>query len=1287
MDFNGTERFEKIRLLGTGGMGTVYEVIDHHSKMRLALKVMEPISDMSLYRFKNEFRSLADIKHTNLVEFYELISDGEQWFYTMELVRGIDFLTYCGGSDREDDSTTSRILGPLPISDAELQLSSKKPRKVSIRGAGLYDSKKLRNALKQLCEGVHALHEEGVLHRDLKPSNILVTQRDRVVILDFGLAKFISKERASNTPVGIRGTPAYMAPEQADDHRIINAATQAASDWYSVGVILYQVLTGQLPFSGTTMHILVSKQTKTPPAPRLLNPDVEPDLNSLCCELLLKKPDDRPTGREILARLGVLSPSRTTLTSFPVSPITVSDIFVGRHKELRILKNCWEAAVQGDTIVTLIGGPSGVGKTALINQFIREFENSEDRFITELQPKPLILKGRFYERETVPYKAFDTIIDELSSYLSTLDKSDVMFVLPEDIQYLVAIFPVLKRVKEINDSRFDKPSIRDPNLLRRRAFVVFRTLLSRLSRIQPLLIFIDDLHWADAVSFDLYVTLTQAHDSPSILYLSSFRQESSFERKSVRSLLKKLTSMEITLVLDLFPLSESESTLLAKKLLEKTTSLQLETRQSIMQSLVHEANGIPFFICELTRYIESLAEQKLDITAESIRLDKVILERIQALPDESRTILSIIAVNNDPISHKVLSDAAEIEMSSEEWIQGIVSLRRGGLIRRRGLRGTDSVETYHDRIRETVLHTLDEQEIQIIHRKLALAMERLENPPYDLLARHWMGCDEKIKAHEYIRKAAQTAEEKFAFERAANLYRMALALEESEPEKLMLWKLRGTALANAGKPQLAAKSFQMAVEFADPATRLELQSRATEQLLRSGQISESYRVMGEVLGEIGLKFCETPQQAIMSYLFQNTVNYFRGIRFREKDPSEISRKDMARLKVLWYICLGLSLIDTIRMIPLLAKFWRYALKTGEIKQISGALILDASMKAALGGRYIQRARQTLLEAEALARKSDTKRLQGLALSARGMIEYFSGSWQAAIHEFLRAEELLTSHCPGATFELATARLFLCFSLLHHGDIPDLIRRFRRYLRYAYQIGDNFLITNLNTRLNICYLFHDKPESARRALDSALHTWPDNSVTVQHFYHLFAQCEYLLYQDEPLQAHELLKASVPVLRKALLLKIQIIRVEILQLEGRVLLALLSILDNENRKKKLRQRLKILYQKISQEDLIYATAWANYLKAGYIWQKKEISIVSFLPIVEHTIRQLEAADLKLYSQYMKRVQNTLHRDAISGEKDETEEWLRNQGITSLDAVARIYVPGFVFPHRELPDEGKS
>ena len=344
------DRYEIVGELGHGGMGVVYRAFDTVQNRVVALKTLRRTDPSTLYRFKQEFRALADVTHPNLVVLHELVSKGQDWYIAMEFVDGVNFLSYVRTTANVlDDTAAAPELaapefdqGQLPETEA-----SDSPAGDNTHGAGTghvdpsrkergmsaYQVGRLTEALGQLAEGLIAVHEAGLLHRDIKPSNILITARGRVVLLDFGLAIAMEAPGLHESPEPhVLGTVAYMSPEQS-----AGLPVSPAADWYSVGVVLYQALTGRLPFDGRPLDVLADKQRFEPPAPREVAPDTPEDLNTLCVELLRRDPSARPGGRELLRRLGRSPGGPGRRARAPILPRR-SLTLVGRERHLAALE-------------------------------------------------------------------------------------------------------------------------------------------------------------------------------------------------------------------------------------------------------------------------------------------------------------------------------------------------------------------------------------------------------------------------------------------------------------------------------------------------------------------------------------------------------------------------------------------------------------------------------------------------------------------------------------------------------------------------------------------------------------------------------------------------------------------------------------------------------------------------------------------------------------------------------------------------------------------------------------
>ena len=342
--------------IGEGGMGTVYLAIDRDHDARVALKTISRMNASSLLRFKNEFRALADVAHPNLVRLFELRSDGATWFFTMEYVDGMPFLHHVRRlvPDAPADLGTTCADDPRPSA----------PPRLTRPPLPRLDEHQLRLVFPQLVEAVAAIHAAGKLHCDLKPSNVLVApDTGRVVVLDFGLVTEIDAPIWAVGGRSVAGTVAFMSPEQARAE-----ALTEASDWYSLGVILYQALTGRLPVDGADIvELLDRKQTVEPIAPHLIDPTAPEDLSHLAVQLLDRDPKARPDGPGILRRLERRAPARAT---------DGHAAFIGRAAQLAQLHDSLREVRAGRQQTVYVHGSSGAGKSALVRQFLHEVGSS-----------------------------------------------------------------------------------------------------------------------------------------------------------------------------------------------------------------------------------------------------------------------------------------------------------------------------------------------------------------------------------------------------------------------------------------------------------------------------------------------------------------------------------------------------------------------------------------------------------------------------------------------------------------------------------------------------------------------------------------------------------------------------------------------------------------------------------------------------------------------------------------------------------------------------------------------
>jgi serine/threonine protein kinase len=714
--FRGNGRFEIARRLGMGGMGVVYEAYDRQRQVKVALKTLRSVTAAAVLRFKREFRALHDIQHPNLVSLGELHEERGTWFFTMELVDGVGFMEYLRPG-------VPRPLGdgdPTAL-DAAAGTSQPAPR---VRARIRYDERRLRTGLAQLVRGLSALHNAGKIHRDVKPSNIMVAG-ERVVLLDFGL---VTEPDPADSLTGddAVGTAIYMAPEQAVGH-----AVDVRADWYSVGVLLYEVLVGAPPFAGNNLKVLIDKQRVMPPTPRSIDPEVPRDLDEICSALLHIEPRRRPTGDLILSRLGVHDrPSITRMAPLArASMHTQTQLLVGREPELAQLERALADTRAGRQVSVYVNGESGIGKTTLVRTFAANAAGDE---------RVLVLSGRCYERDAVPFKALDGVIDALSRTMQKLPKVAACALVPHRASLLLQVFPVLKHVDALAEA--PTHTVVDPQELRKLVFGAMRELFARIAERYTLVIAIDDLQWADADGLALLEEVLRPPEAPPVLLLATWRDPEA--KTGLRQRLDALPGDVRHMALS--HLAQRDAAELARALFVRASDSGMAACGDA-EAIAREAAGHPLFIDELVRHsVLVLGETNPDDTVRPVRLDDVLGRRIARLEPQARAVLELVALAGTPLEQDIAARA--LGMHTEAFGRQATVLRAMNLTRTTGSSGMDTIECYHDRVRTSVLERLDAEARVVRHRELARALDASGRADTEALVEHYTGARELGKA-------------------------------------------------------------------------------------------------------------------------------------------------------------------------------------------------------------------------------------------------------------------------------------------------------------------------------------------------------------------------------------------------------------------------------------------------------------------------------------------------------------------------------------------------------------
>ena len=1259
-EFTGTDRFLVIRRVGAGGMGVVYEALDRERNTRVALKTLRTVKPDAILRFKNEFRALSDIQHPNLASLGELFEEDGQWFFTMELVRGVHFLDYVR-RPLEEDSTDPAVpmgtdeqptanLAVAPARGSMSSMSSGSPSSIPPRRMPSgSDEMRLRGAMAQLALGLAALHRAHKVHRDIKPSNILVTAEGRVVILDFGLvADLVNALPESN----LVGTFSYMAPEQAG-----MKAVGPAADWYSVGVLLYQALTGRLPVQGNAREVLILKQAFDPPPPSALA-DVPDDLDRLCADLLRIEPKDRPAERDILRRLRAADPP--SLPDFHGH----GPHFVGRRGELQEIRDAFAISRREHGVTALLHGESGVGKSALVRRFASSAVKADRMTV--------VLAGRCYERESVPYKAVDGVIDSLSRYLTSLPEAEVATILPHQRGLLGQVFPVLRKVEAIADAPRPLPGALDPQVLRARLFYALRDLLIRLAHNGPLVLVIDDLQWADADSLALLAEVMRPPGEPKLLLLATMRAALKTELLRLEEDPTETTVQGVEQVLALFSgdvrmirvgsLPQEDARALVDALLRDAGA----GAEVSAGALAEEAGGHPLFIDELVRQRLLLGE-----SAGPVRLDEALRTRIDRLDEGPRHLLELVAVAGAPLVQETAAAAAGVELNA--LLREAALLRAQNLVRTGGVRRTDAIEPYHDRVREAVLLGLEPASQRAWHDRLARALEAADHADAEALAVHWRGAGEAGKAAAYALSAAESAASAFAFDRAARLYQLTLELRPaSGPEGSALREKLGDALANAGRGARAADAYLAAAAQRTPERAIDLRRKAAEQLLRSGHIDEAIAALRTVLTAIGMDLPESSKRALPSLLFRRTQIRLRGLAFRERPEREIPAEDLLRIDTCWAVSTGLGLVDNVIGSYFQTRGLLLALDAGEPRRIARAVAMEASYSSASGGASAERTAELLRTTQDLARRLDDPYSLAWAAGAEGITAALEGRWKVGHEAAERAEAIFRDRCTGAAWEIASMRWFSLWSLSYLGDLGELSRRIPERLREAKGRGDLYAEICHSTGLaNLYWLAADKPAEARARNSEALRAWSQRKFHVEHWWAMLSERQIDLYQGDGEAAFRGVEEQWPALKGSLLLMVQLTKLEAWHLRARA--ALLLATQRPSRRKELLKTVLADAVKIEEEEMPWSRPLVALLRAGaaQIEGEKERALL----LLQGAIIGLESANMALYAAAARyRWGNLRGGDEGKAVAAAADQWLAKQSVVNRPRMVGMLAPGF-------------
>lgn len=1268
--FQGNDRFQIRRCLGSGGFGTVYEAFDRKRSAVVAIKVLRRTSPSGLYGFKQEFRLLSGIEHPNLVTLYELLCEGERWFFTMEFVPGTDFLTHVrdgalhGGAGAALTPSDSLHAGPATLLSTQ-DLSEGFPGAagdlpVTVYRPRAFSPDRLLRALLHLAGGLMTLHAAGIVHRDIKPANVLCTEEGRVVLLDFGLVQNVASSPGLGSALwsenGSRdGTPDYMSPEQA----AAQPAT-AASDWYSVGVMLYEALTGRVPFLGTMQQVLRQKIAQDAP-PLSLDADSLPAaLVALCMQLLARDPARRPSGEEIIARLreleaGLLRPTAVEALRDGRQGSAGSDqLFIGRNRQLASLAAAFTANREGQAVVVLCHGDSGVGKSLLCRQFLKELLSTEKDLV--------LLAGRCHANEDVPFKALDGVIDSLSRFLSQRPREETLALLPRDISAAARLFPVLLQVAAIREVPAQR--IADDLQAKQAAFAALRELASRLAAQQPLLLFIDDLQWGDPDGLSLLLELLRPPDPPRLLLIVAYRSEEESSSAALQLLRRGLTSdlgrrvASFDVALD--ALSEKDAEALALRLLP-------EDQKERAAFIAVESGGNPFFIEELSRASVQDAQAPSAGGAELGKtgsLDALIRARVAKLPQAQQRLLSAVALAGQPVARAATAIAAYGDTVETDEPQALARLRAERLLRVRhassqgGAR--EELLVYHDRIREAVVAGLSPADAAAQHLRLVSGLLAVGHAEPEQLVFHLQRGGDLDGAARYAVEASAQAYKSLAYHQAVRLCRVALGTGKlTAAESLIIKSRLADALVGSGYPKEAAEVYLELAEYESKERAFERRRQAAKQFFISGHVSEGSEVLRSLLPAARLRMPRTSLGCFLSMVFHQLLIAARGLEFQARPDSEVTPADLLRLDTCEAIASSTS------QNPLLAadfatKFLWHALRAGEPRRISVALSGVSGFLCAFGG---PRAITQKLLARAIEVGEQEEYSYGLARCTfiRGQQAWLEGRWQESLVELGRSVEILRN-CVDSTALIDYSGSLEIFALRWMGRMQQLAERIQPYLKDAVERGRKS--QEMNVRLGggfMLLLREDEPERAEEFVQTALLRLAQPDASLPQYFGLDARLLILLYRGRAQDAWQLFCERRRGLERSGILRMVLIGALWAAQSALVALASGQPLST----------VAAAERRLSRSGCHFAGPLSMLVRA--LSQRRLGNHAQCLLLLRRAEEELSSCAMSLHAACI-RFRRGQWQGGPAGESDASaaREWMRREGIRSPERMAAMLVP---------------
>jgi tetratricopeptide (TPR) repeat protein len=714
----GAQLHDRYRLdaqLGQGGMGIVYRARDLVLDRPVAVKLVNDtkLSTAGRAQLLYEAQVAAQLNHPNIITVFDAGEADGTPFVVMELIEGASLHEH-----RPTDLATTVAIA------------------------------------RQVCAALQHAHAHGIVHRDLKPENIFLTLTGTAKLMDFGLARPVA---ARLTQEGaLVGTVFYVAPEQA-----LGEAVGPRADLYALGILLYELTTGRLPFTADDPLAVISQHLYAPVIPpRAHNAAIPPALEALIVRLMSKRPEDRPASahevEQVLAQLD-LAPS-SAATDFSMLDRIAQGRLIGRERELAAAKASWQRACTGQLQVLFITGEPGIGKTRVARELATRVAVTGGR----------ALLGECYAQGGAPYAPIGQIIRQAAQV------GPAAFArLPDPVLAdLLTMAPDLRaQYPEVSPN----PSL-DPASEQQRVFESAITLFSALADQAPLLLLLDDAHWADAGTLALLQHVARRMRAHRLALALTCREAELAESRQLNNLFDDLYRRHLAVSIRLNRLTRTQTgDLLAALFAEEITP-------EFLEAIFRETEGNPFFVVEVCKALiesgklsfaegrwqrPSIAELEIPTTVQA-----AITGRVAQLPEAVQETLRRAAIQGREFDFALLRATSELDETA--LIEALERAERAQLISEIPRPGVEFFAFVHALIPTILRETLSGLRRKRLHQGVAAALEQQRPEDFEALAYHYAAAGEPERARVYLIRAGDRARRLAALIDAERHYLAAL---------------------------------------------------------------------------------------------------------------------------------------------------------------------------------------------------------------------------------------------------------------------------------------------------------------------------------------------------------------------------------------------------------------------------------------------------------------------------------------------------------------------------------